>query len=370
MSDTAACISFIGCVVIRRELLGGQGTREISTERSSSMWASSSRSPCPTGALASGFSGISIRAGNASWTGRYFEIWCFKVARSHLVVSAIRTRQGGRSIHANPGGPSRSCWCSGQRAPIPLASTLGGCRRACTGDETGWLRGAIAPFCRVWSPTLPGLFRWAASGGVVWHLGSSPRAGSTIVPGYAACGEAWHPTFPSAFGGGQGMKAIIFGAAGRMDSMRRACLAEGIEPVGVDRVGGGRAPGRVPFRRVRDLIRDSQPDLIFHLAARSTARHEALFDNHAAITTGALEHPGIGMAACTPGEGLHCRGAACSSPTTGSRSARRTSSAPEAPAPGPYSRRLRGAVLRGLGLRTYVGYLFNPRAFTCDHRPL
>ena len=58
--------------------------------------------------------------------------------------------------------------------------------------------------------------------------------------------------------------------------------------MGVDRVGGDVPLDVSHFAEVRDLIRDSQPDLIFHLAARSTARHEALFDNHAAITTGAL----------------------------------------------------------------------------------
>src|SRR5205085_129762 len=30
------------------------------------------------------------------------------------------------------------------------------------------------------------------------------------------------------------------------------------------------------------------PDYIFHLAANSTTRHEAVFDNHAAISTGAI----------------------------------------------------------------------------------
>jgi GDPmannose 4,6-dehydratase len=40
--------------------------------------------------------------------------------------------------------------------------------------------------------------------------------------------------------------------------------------------------------KVSTAIQKHQPAFIFHLAANSTTRHEALFDNHATISTGAL----------------------------------------------------------------------------------
>jgi GDPmannose 4,6-dehydratase len=39
---------------------------------------------------------------------------------------------------------------------------------------------------------------------------------------------------------------------------------------------------------VERLVLETEPDFIFHLAARSTTRHEALFENHATISTGTL----------------------------------------------------------------------------------
>ncbi|MDP3047043.1 MAG: glycosyltransferase family 2 protein [Chloroflexota bacterium] len=77
LSDTAAYMSFIGCVVIRRELwVARERERYYGTEfiHVGVIF----QSPLPDGALALASPGISIRAGNASWTGRYFEIWCFK----------------------------------------------------------------------------------------------------------------------------------------------------------------------------------------------------------------------------------------------------------------------------------------------------
>ena len=42
------------------------------------------------------------------------------------------------------------------------------------------------------------------------------------------------------------------------------------------------------IQEVKVLIRNYKPDYVFHLAANSTTRHEALFENHAAISTGTL----------------------------------------------------------------------------------
>src|SRR6202008_1963773 len=39
---------------------------------------------------------------------------------------------------------------------------------------------------------------------------------------------------------------------------------------------------------VSKLIEEQKPDFIFHLAANSTTRHDALFENHATISTGSF----------------------------------------------------------------------------------
>jgi abequosyltransferase len=77
MRDTASYMSFIGCVVVRRDLwVARERQRYYGTEFIHVGVVF--QSPLPNGALALAEPGISIRAGNASWTGRYFEIWCFK----------------------------------------------------------------------------------------------------------------------------------------------------------------------------------------------------------------------------------------------------------------------------------------------------
>jgi GDPmannose 4,6-dehydratase len=42
------------------------------------------------------------------------------------------------------------------------------------------------------------------------------------------------------------------------------------------------------YHSVSELIKKEQPDFVFHLAANSTTRHEAMFENHATISTGTL----------------------------------------------------------------------------------
>ena len=85
------------------------------------------------------------------------------------------------------------------------------------------------------------------------------------------------------------MKAIIFGANGQ-DGFYLARLLEQkeIEVFGISRHGDGLIGDVADFQFVENVIKESQPDYIFHLAANSTTRHEALFDNHAAISTGSI----------------------------------------------------------------------------------
>jgi GDPmannose 4,6-dehydratase len=84
-------------------------------------------------------------------------------------------------------------------------------------------------------------------------------------------------------------KAIIFGAGGQTGTY----LAEVLDRRGYDVVKSARtnlahAVDVADFAAVENLITAHRPDLIFHLAARSTTRHEALFENHDAIATGTL----------------------------------------------------------------------------------
>jgi GDPmannose 4,6-dehydratase len=84
-------------------------------------------------------------------------------------------------------------------------------------------------------------------------------------------------------------KAIIFGASGQDGIyMKRLCEKQNIIPITVARSDNFDYKGSVTnINLVEDLVK-IKPDFIFHLAANSTTRHEALFENHETISTGTL----------------------------------------------------------------------------------
>jgi len=91
------------------------------------------------------------------------------------------------------------------------------------------------------------------------------------------------------------MKAIIFGINGQDGYyLSELCRNNNIEVIGVSRnfdiMGWGtRIQGDVSdVALVSQLIAEHCPDYVFHLAAKSTTRHDSLFDNHAAISTGTM----------------------------------------------------------------------------------
>lgn len=88
----------------------------------------------------------------------------------------------------------------------------------------------------------------------------------------------------------QSDKAIIFGASGQDGIyMAELCISKGIEPIGVARRKGFGLCGSVGnYEFVQDLIKKHEPAYIFHFAANSTTRHDALFENHETISTGTL----------------------------------------------------------------------------------
>ena len=84
------------------------------------------------------------------------------------------------------------------------------------------------------------------------------------------------------------MKALIFGANGQDGHyLHEELLRQGVESIGVSRSGPWTHADVSRLDQVEPLVRQHRPDYVFQLAARSTTRHEALFDNHEAISTGA-----------------------------------------------------------------------------------
>ena len=85
------------------------------------------------------------------------------------------------------------------------------------------------------------------------------------------------------------MRAIIFGANGQDGVLLGELLKEkNIEVLGVSRSTGSCRGDVADYLFVEALCKKHKPDYIFHFAANSSTRHEALFDNHQAISTGTL----------------------------------------------------------------------------------
>lgn len=79
--------------------------------------------------------------------------------------------------------------------------------------------------------------------------------------------------------------AIIFGVNGQ-DGFYLSMLLQKLEYtiIGISRNGSN--TDLTNFESVGELVKNNTPDYIFHLAANSTTRHDALFENHATISTG------------------------------------------------------------------------------------
>jgi len=157
------------------------------------------------------------------------------------------------------------------------------------------------------------------------------------------------------------MRALIFGATGQDGSYLAELLrAEGVEPVGVSRTTGPDGGVDVAdFARVNSLVASTRPDFVFHLAARSTTRHEAIFENHSIITTGTLNvlesvraHAPAARVFVT-GSGVQFRNTGA--PISESDPFEASSAYSVARIHSVYAARY----FRSLGVRVYVGYLFH-----------
>jgi GDPmannose 4,6-dehydratase len=156
------------------------------------------------------------------------------------------------------------------------------------------------------------------------------------------------------------MKAIIFGSSGQDGYyLQRLLQRENVEMVGVSRSGDGLI-GDVSDRVfVDELISSTRPDYIFHLAANSTTRHEAVFDNHDAISTGT-----INILEATYRHSLRSKvflsGSAMQFENDGTPIAENTPFAPLSPyAVSRIHSVYAGRYYRSLPLKVYVGYFFN-----------
>ncbi len=86
------------------------------------------------------------------------------------------------------------------------------------------------------------------------------------------------------------MKALIFGINGQDGFyLNKLCNQNKVEVIGISRANIEYTKGNVgDLSFVNDLIKNNKPDYIFHLAANSSTRHDALFENHETISTGSL----------------------------------------------------------------------------------
>lgn len=156
------------------------------------------------------------------------------------------------------------------------------------------------------------------------------------------------------------MKAVIFGANGQDGFYLKQLLHnKNVETVCVSRSGDDVIGDVSDWAFVEETIRTNKPDFVFHLAANSTTRHEALFDNHEAISTGTINILEA-VYRYNPHSKVFLSGSAMQFENNGTPIDEQTPFAPLSP----YSvSRIQsvyaGRYYRSLSLKVYVGYFFN-----------
>lgn len=157
------------------------------------------------------------------------------------------------------------------------------------------------------------------------------------------------------------MTVIIFGINGQDGFYLKELLSnQGIRCIGISRREGTYTVGDVAdTKTVENIIKEIQPNFIFHLAANSTTRHEALFENHQSIATGTLNI----LEACYK-HSKHSRIFLSGSAVQFQNNGKPINEATPFAALSPYAiSRIAsvysGRYYRSLGMRVYVGYFFN-----------
>ncbi|MDI6791961.1 MAG: GDP-mannose 4,6-dehydratase [bacterium] len=156
------------------------------------------------------------------------------------------------------------------------------------------------------------------------------------------------------------MPVIIFGANCQDGYyLENLYYSKSVDVISVSRSGIG-IQGDVANRGfVERLVRTYLPSAIFHLAANSTTRHEAIFENHATISTGTLnilesvkKHSPSSKVFIT-GSGLQFRNTG--QPISENDAFEAITPYSVARIQSVYTARY----FRSLGIRAYVGYLFH-----------
>jgi GDPmannose 4,6-dehydratase len=156
------------------------------------------------------------------------------------------------------------------------------------------------------------------------------------------------------------LKALIFGAGGQDGSyLLEQLRADGIEAFGVSRATSDGRADVSKLVEVEALIRGHRPDYIFHLAARSTTRHDGGLENHDTISTGALNVLESAYRHCRQAR-VFITGSGVQFQTAGGDIDEETPFEPSSLyAVARIQSVLAARYYRALGLRTYVGYLFH-----------
>jgi GDPmannose 4,6-dehydratase len=157
------------------------------------------------------------------------------------------------------------------------------------------------------------------------------------------------------------MKAIIFGINGQDGYyLNEICQMKHIDVIGISRSLGNWVQGDVSnFNFVENFIKKEIPDYIFHVAANSTTKHDALFENHETISTGTLNILEA-VKRHSPESRVFITGSGVQFENNG----RAISETDNFEAKSPYSvARIQSVYaaryFRSLGIRVYVGYLFH-----------
>ena len=156
------------------------------------------------------------------------------------------------------------------------------------------------------------------------------------------------------------MKALILGAGGQDGFyLTQLCKARKIEPICVSRYENHLHANIADFEQVDHLVATYLPDIAFHLAARSTTSHEALFENHETISTGTVNLLEA-IKRRAPKSKVFITGSGVQFVNRGNPISERD----EFEANSPYSVARIHSVFaaryyRSLGMKVYVGYLFH-----------
>jgi GDPmannose 4,6-dehydratase len=156
------------------------------------------------------------------------------------------------------------------------------------------------------------------------------------------------------------MNAIVLGASGQDGYYLSKLLSEqGFEILGISRSGGFLQLDITDFGAVKNMIKQIKPAYIFHLAANSTTRHDAWKENHDIISTGSLNILEA-VREVSPETKIFLSGSGLQFVNSGKPI--KESDPFDASSPYALSRihaAFAGRYYRRLGIKVYMGYLFN-----------